>query len=96
MKTIHSAEYKKLLAWLRGSRKAKGLTMRAAAQIMKLPHSWIGKVEIGERRLDIAEYVTFCRVLGVDPHKGLSLMESQMKAPRKAAAAKAAARKRKK
>ena len=99
MKTIHTVEYKKLLAWLRDSRKEKGMTMRAVGQSMKLPHSWVGKVEIGERRLDIAEFVKLCRALGVDPHEGLTRMESQMRAPRPKAADKKsgpAAKKRKK
>lgn len=85
MKTIHTVEYKKLLGWIRAGRKEKGLTMRAVADALKIPHSWVGKVEIGERRLDIAEYVKLCRTMGLDPHKGLSLMESQMR-PAKVAA----------
>ena len=94
MKTIHTSEYKKLLAWLRECRKEKGLTMRVVAQAMKIPHSWIGKVEIGERRLDIAEFIKICRVLGADPHKGVSLMEGQMRGPKAAAGGKKSARKR--
>jgi transcriptional regulator with XRE-family HTH domain len=97
MKTIHTVEYKQLLAWMREGRKEKGLTMREVAQVMKLPHSWVGKVEIGERRLDILEYVKFCKVLGLDPHEGLSLVERQMRAPSpKAGGRKSAAKKRKK
>jgi transcriptional regulator with XRE-family HTH domain len=88
MKTIHTSEYKKLLVWLREARKEKGLTMRVVGHALKIPHSWIGKVEIGERRLDIMEFVKLCRVLGCDPHEGLSLLESQMRAPRKVAVAK--------
>ncbi len=79
MKTIHTLEYKKLLDWLRDCRKAQGLTMRNVGHVMKIPHSWVGKVEIGERRLDIVEYVKFCRALEADPHKGLSLIESHIK-----------------
>jgi transcriptional regulator with XRE-family HTH domain len=88
MKTIHTSEYKKLLVWLRERRKEQGLTMRTVALAMKIPHSWVGKVEIGERRLDIVEFVKLCRVMGADPHVGISLMEGQMKAPRAAKVAK--------
>ena len=95
MKTIHTSEYKKLLVWLRDCRKEKGLTMRTVAQSLKIPHSWVGKVEIGERRLDIAEYVKLCRVMGADPHVGMSLMEKQMRAPRLAKAPKKARKSRK-
>lgn len=93
MKTIHTTEYKKLLAWLRDCRKEKGLTMRIVGQALKIPHSWIGKVEIGERRLDIVEFIKLCRVLGADPHEGVSLLENQMRPPRKAAAVKKSGRK---
>jgi transcriptional regulator with XRE-family HTH domain len=95
MKTIHTSEYKKLLAWLRERRKEKGLTMRIVAQVLKIPHSWVGKVEIGERRLDIAEYVKLCRVMGADPHVGMSLMESQMRTPKLAKADKKTKKRRK-
>jgi transcriptional regulator with XRE-family HTH domain len=95
MKTIHTTEYKKLLVWLRERRKEQGLTMRTVAQVMKIPHSWVGKVEIGERRLDIAEFVKLCRVMGADPHVGLSLLESQMKTSRVAKGAKKSRKSRK-
>ncbi len=86
MKTVHTSEYKKLLVWLRERRKENGLTMRTVALALKIPHSWVGKVEIGERRLDIAEFVKLCRVMGADPHVGMSLMESQMRVPKLAKA----------
>ena len=41
-------------------------------------HSWIGKIELGERRLDLVEYVRFCKALKIDPHEGLKLIESQL------------------
>ena len=36
--------------------------------------SWVGKVELGERRLDLIEYVRYCKVLEIDPHEGLDLI----------------------
>lgn len=79
MKTIHTLEYKKLLAWLREGRKEKGLTMRMVGHALKISHSWVGKVEIGERRLDVVEYVKLCRVLELDPHDGLNLLEKSLR-----------------
>ena len=89
MKTIHTPEYKRLLEWLRKNRKEAGMTMRVVALALKIPHSWVGKVEIGERRLDILEFVKLCRVIGADEHEGLSLLASAAKKGRPAVAKKA-------
>ncbi len=74
MKTIHTPEYKRLLEWIRKNRKDAGMTMRVVALALKIPHSWVGKVEIGERRLDILEFVKLCRVIGADPCEGIALL----------------------
>lgn len=86
MKTIHTLEYKKLLAWLRNGREEKGLTMRTVGQALKISHSWVGKVEIGERRLDVVEYVKLCRVLEINPHEGMSMLEKSIRPTGKPAA----------
>lgn len=66
-KTLYTPESLRLAAWLRQQRKAKGLTMRQLAEIISEPHSYIGKIEQGLRRLDVVELVWYCRSLGVDP-----------------------------
>jgi transcriptional regulator with XRE-family HTH domain len=70
-KTIHSPSYAELILWLKQNREKKGLSMRDLATQMGVPHSWIGKVEQMERRLDVMEYVSLCKALGVDPAKGI-------------------------
>lgn len=71
MKTIYSPESEIFCNWLRTQREAKGLTMRDAAEIINKPHTFIAKIETGERRLDVIEYVWYCGKLGFDPHVGL-------------------------
>ena len=73
-KTIYSPEYSNLLKWLRAQREKKGLTMRALGKKMHIHHSWVGKIEQGERRLDLVEYVRLCKALKIDPHEGLDLV----------------------
>jgi len=71
MKTIYSPEAKRLSSWLREQREAKGLTMRQAGELIQKPHSFIGKIEVGQRRLDVVEFVWYCECLGFDPVEGL-------------------------
>lgn len=73
-KTIYSEDYAQLLQWLRDQRNEKGLTMRELGERLGVIHSWVGKVELGERRLDLIEYAHYCNALGIDPHEGLDLI----------------------
>jgi hypothetical protein len=43
-----------------------------------MPHSWIGKVETGERRLDVEEFVRMSRAMEIDAQKGLSILEAAL------------------
>ena len=74
-KTISSDKYLALLSWLKQERERSGLSMRDIATLINEPHSWIGKIETAERRLDIFEYVKYCEALGVKPKKGLKLLK---------------------
>jgi hypothetical protein len=56
------------------AKEAKKMTMRELGEKLGVIHSWIGKVEQGERRLDIIEYVRVCNALEIDPHEGLDLV----------------------
>lgn len=78
-KTIFSSEYLVLREWLISKRHAKGLTQRDLGKLLDITHSWVGKIEQGERRLDVVEFVRLCNALEVDPHEGLSLVVKSMK-----------------
>ncbi|MEZ8771213.1 helix-turn-helix domain-containing protein [Vibrio sp. 10N.286.52.C3] len=73
-KTIHSADYQKLIHWLKDERLKQKLSMRELAARLGCPHSFIGKIEQGERRLDIIEYLSYCEALTISPHSGLDLI----------------------
>jgi len=81
MKTIYSPDYQRLLTWLRAKRQERGLTMRAVGARLSLPHSWVGKIETGERRLDIMEYVRLCQALQADPEEGSKMLLSATTSP---------------
>lgn len=48
--------------------------MRDVADILGEPHSLVQKVENLERRLDVYEYVQYCKALGIDPNQGLKFL----------------------
>lgn len=72
-KTIHSKTYKVVRDWLIKMRHERGLTQRDLADLLDVPHSWVGKIEVGERRLDLVEYIRVCKILKIDPHEGLDI-----------------------
>lgn len=65
--SIHSAEYLWLREFFQKRRMELGLSQRALGEKMGVVHSFIGKVETGERRLDIFEFVAYCEGLDLDP-----------------------------
>lgn len=65
-KSIHSTEYALLRAELRAARDAAGCSQRELALRLKVPHSWIAKVETGERRIDLIEFGRFMTACGGD------------------------------
>lgn len=70
-KAISSPKYSALINWLKESRLALGLSLRDLAERLDEPHSFVQKVEILERRLDVFEYVEYCNALGLDPKRGI-------------------------
>ena len=73
--SIYTNEMQTLIQWLKSERKKQNLSMRALAESMGKPHSYIQKVEQGERRLDVVEYVWYCNTLEVNPQTGLDLIQ---------------------
>ncbi len=76
--SIYTNEVKALTNWLKQARQDQKFSMRALAERMDKPHSFVQKVEQGERRLDVVEYVWYCRKLGVNPQDGLLLIEQML------------------
>lgn len=68
-KTIHSKESAKLIEALRAAREAAGLTQQQLAREIGKPQSFVAKYELGERRLDIIEFLKITRILKVSPIK---------------------------
>lgn len=65
-KSLHTAEYVALRKRLGEIRESSGLSQRELGKRLKLPHTWVAKVESGERRIDLIEFAWFCEGCGVD------------------------------
>lgn len=74
--SIHSDEMRALCAWLRDQREAAKLPMRALAQKLGKPHSYVQKIEQGDRRLDVVEFCWYCAALNVRPDGGLAAIRA--------------------
>jgi len=73
-KAIYSPNGKILCNWLKEQRTASGLTMRDLAEKLNLHHSIVGRIELGERRLDVIEWIEYCEALNADPFECLETL----------------------
>lgn len=74
-KSIHSTSYLVFLKVLRDTREGAGLTQAQFARKIGETQTFVSKCERGERRIDLIELRTFCRVLGVSLKRFVSAME---------------------
>ncbi|MCX7309937.1 MAG: helix-turn-helix transcriptional regulator [Afipia sp.] len=68
-KSLNSADHRRLLALLIETRERAGLTQRQVAAKLQKTQSFVAKYEIGERRLDVLEFIAVAGALGADPLK---------------------------
>jgi len=67
MSSVYSAEYQMVIKALREARIASHITQDELARAFGRPQSFIAKVESGERRLDVVEFVKLCRLVHISP-----------------------------
>ncbi len=67
MKSIYSQPNQTLLALITQARKNAGITQAALAEKLGRPQSFVSKIESGERRLDVVEFLEVARLIGFDP-----------------------------
>jgi transcriptional regulator with XRE-family HTH domain len=66
-KSTFTPAYSVLRAELVRIRQNAGFSQRELATHLKVAHSWVAKVESGERRLDFIEMCWFFSACGVEP-----------------------------
>ena len=65
-KQIHTERHRAFRALLVAERKARGLTQTEIARRLGKPPSYVAKYELGERRLDVLEYLDLSEAIGFD------------------------------
>jgi hypothetical protein len=66
-KAQHSRRYRRLPKLLRGLRKDAEITQRELGKAIGKPQSWVYNCEVGNRRVDLAEFCDWCDGCGADP-----------------------------
>lgn len=77
MSSLRSDHYRRIIALLVEARKAAGITQVELGARLGLRQTFISKVELCERRLDVAEFLDFCRAIGIDPHRIIERSEQR-------------------
>jgi transcriptional regulator with XRE-family HTH domain len=68
-KSQHAPSYRPVPGLLRGMREKAELTQRDLARRLNRSQPWVHKSELGERRVDISEFLDWCQGCGVDPER---------------------------
>lgn len=66
-KAQHQKAYLPIPKLLRELREEAGLTQRQLGGVLRQPQSWVYNCEVGNRRVDVAEFVAWCRACKTDP-----------------------------
>lgn len=67
MKSLRTRTHRTLCTVLVAARKGVGLSQVELARRLKRSQSFVAKMETGERRIDVVEFVEIARALGQDP-----------------------------
>ena len=76
--TLHTKEYKDLVSSLIEARRCSGLSQAELASRIGRPPSFVAKVELCERRLDIIEFCVWASTVSDDPVALLSVHWDRM------------------
>jgi transcriptional regulator with XRE-family HTH domain len=67
LKHLRSVRHRALIATIVQARKTAGLTQRQLAVRLKRSNSFVWKIEAGERRVEVLEFIEIARCLDQDP-----------------------------
>ncbi|MGZ9719103.1 helix-turn-helix domain-containing protein [Rhizobium miluonense] len=70
-KTLGTERHKALIALLTEKREAAGLTQLELARKLGEYQSFVARLESGQRRVDVIEFLELSEILDFDPYKAL-------------------------
>jgi transcriptional regulator with XRE-family HTH domain len=71
-KTLGSKQHVALIAFLKDRRKAAGLSQEELAEHMGEYQSFVARMESGQRRVDVVEFLSLAAILKFDPKAALT------------------------
>jgi hypothetical protein len=78
-KSLHTPAYDAILVLLRKMREDAELTQEEVAKRLSRTRTYVTKCELGERRIDLLEWIEFCRACRFDPAVFLARLKSKRK-----------------
>jgi|SRR5665213_2075018 len=78
-KAQHALGYRVLPEMLRRVREEAGLTQRELGERLGKPQSWVYNCESANRRVDVTEFIAWCRRCGTAPAKWFNLIEGAIR-----------------
>lgn len=75
MRAYHADINTEVVSRLRALRKSEGLSQKDLAELLGETQAYVSRIERRERRLDVAEFLLWCKALSVDPSLMLPKIE---------------------
>jgi transcriptional regulator with XRE-family HTH domain len=72
VKTIATKRHKRLIELLITERKTHGLRQEQLAHVLRKQQAWISRIEGGDRRVDVIEFLDLADGIGFDPFIALA------------------------
>jgi transcriptional regulator with XRE-family HTH domain len=76
-KTLRSKRYKALIGLLVARRQAAAMTQSDLAARLGKSQSFVARLESGQRRITVVEFMMLAKILRFDPYKVISTLEKQ-------------------
>ncbi|TPI09924.1 helix-turn-helix transcriptional regulator [Mesorhizobium sp. B4-1-3] len=77
VKTLGTQRHKSLIAMLIERREASGLTQTELAARLGEYQSFVARLESGQRRVDVVEFIDLAKILGFDPSAAIKRLAAE-------------------